>query len=118
MDSNVLNLQERKCKACSPDTPPLEGEELRQYHNRLEEGWDLSGEHHLERVFKFKNFRQALDFTVKVGEMSEEEGHHPDIVLKWGEVKVIIYTHAIEALSESDFIWAAKADGLYAESRD
>ena len=103
-------LAEQKCEACNANTPPLKGEELQQYYNKLEEGWDLIDDHHLIKTYSFKNFRQALEFTNRVGEMSEEEGHHPEIYLTWGEVKLKIYTHAIDALSENDFIWAAKAD--------
>ena len=60
--------------------------------------------------YKFKNFRQALDFTNRVGELAEEQGHHPDIYLSWGRVKLKIWTHKINGLTESDFIFAAKVD--------
>ena len=66
-------------------------------------------EHHLEREFRFKDFRAALDFTVRVGELAEQQGHHPDIYLAWGKVKLTIWTHKIDGLTESDFIFAAKA---------
>ncbi|MGA8018147.1 MAG: 4a-hydroxytetrahydrobiopterin dehydratase [Desulfobacterales bacterium] len=62
------------------------------------------------REYKFKNFRQALDFTNRVGELAEEQGHHPDIYLSWGRVKLKIWTHKINGLTESDFIFAAKVD--------
>ena len=68
--------------------------------------------HHLERASQFDDFRQALDFTLRVGEMAEEQGHHPDIFLTWGLVKVTIWTHKIDGLTESDFVFAAKADQL------
>ncbi len=67
-------------------------------------------EHHLEKVFRFKNFREALDFTWHIGELAEQQDHHPDIHLAWGEVKVTIWTHKIDGLTESDFIFAAKVD--------
>jgi 4a-hydroxytetrahydrobiopterin dehydratase len=70
------------------------------------------GEHHLEKEYRFPNFREALDFTNQVGEMAEEQGHHPDIELSWGRVKLLVWTHKIDGLTESDFIWAAKADRL------
>lgn len=108
-----MELAEQKCKPCSGDTPPLEGEELQSYKKRVDERWELIDDHHLKRDYDFKNFRQALDFTVKIGEMSEEEGHHSEIVLTWGKVSVTVYTHAIDGLSDNDFIWAAKADQLY-----
>ncbi|MEO2196592.1 MAG: 4a-hydroxytetrahydrobiopterin dehydratase, partial [bacterium] len=69
-------------------------------------------EHHLEKAYHFDDFRQALDFTVRVGEMAEEQGHHPDIFLSWGLVKVTIWTHKIDGLTESDFVFAAKSDQL------
>ncbi|MEX0778519.1 MAG: 4a-hydroxytetrahydrobiopterin dehydratase [Balneolales bacterium] len=112
MSTEELNLQERRCSACTPETPPLKGDELQQYYGRLSKDWKLVDEHHLEKAYQFKNFRQALDFTVKVGELSEEEGHHPEIFLAWGKVKLTVYTHAINALSENDFILAAKVDQL------
>jgi 4a-hydroxytetrahydrobiopterin dehydratase len=63
-------------------------------------------------VYPFDDFRQALDFTVRVGEMAEEQGHHPDIGLSWGQVTVTIWTHKIDGLTESDFVFAAKSDQL------
>ena len=70
-------------------------------------------EHHLARTFKFPDFRQALAFTNRVGELAEEQGHHPDLYLAWGRVEVTIWTHKIDGLTESDFILAAKIDQLY-----
>lgn len=113
MNKKDVKLTEQKCKPCSGDTPPLKGEELQDYYNRLDEGWDLVNNHYLTKSYDFKNFKYALDFTVKIGEMSEEEGNHPEIVLTWGKVKVTVYTHAIDGLSDNDFIWAAKAVELY-----
>ena len=69
-------------------------------------------EHHLEKAYRFDDFRQALDFTVRIGEMAEEQGHHPDIHLSWGLVKITIWTHKIDGLTESDFVFAAKSDQL------
>jgi len=70
-------------------------------------------EHHLEKTFAFEDFRQALNYTNKVGEIAEHEGHHPDIYLGWGKVRLTIWTHKIDGLTESDFILAAKADEAY-----
>jgi 4a-hydroxytetrahydrobiopterin dehydratase len=75
-------------------------------------GWDIVSEHHLEKEYKFKDFRAALDFTNRVGELAEAQGHHPDIYLAWGKVKLTLWTHKIDGLTESDFIFAAKADSL------
>src|SRR5690606_10851491 len=113
MEKETTRLSERKCEACNEQTPPLRGEMLREYHDRLGSGWELVGEHHLQKSFRFRNFRQALDFTNLVGEMSEEEGHHPEIVLSWGRCDLKVYTHAIDALSMNDFIWAAKAQEIF-----
>jgi 4a-hydroxytetrahydrobiopterin dehydratase len=77
-------------------------------------GWQVVNEHHLEKGYRFDDFRQALDFTVRVGEMAEEQGHHPDIALSWGLVTVTIWTHKIDGLTESDFVFAAKSDQLLA----
>ena len=69
-------------------------------------------DHQLEKEFRFKDFREALAFTNRVGELAEAQGHHPDIYLTWGKVKLTIWTHKVDGLTESDFILAAKADAL------
>ena len=76
----------------------------------------MVGEHHLEKEYSFKDFREALAFTNRVGELAEAQGHHPDIYLAWGKVKLTIFTHKIGGLSEADFVFAAKADRLLAET--
>jgi 4a-hydroxytetrahydrobiopterin dehydratase len=93
--------------------PPLKGRELKILEQQLAGGWTVVNEHHLEKEYKFKDFRQALDFTDKIGELAESQGHHPDIYLAWGKVKLMIWTHKIDGLTESDFIFAAKADLHY-----
>jgi 4a-hydroxytetrahydrobiopterin dehydratase len=79
-------------------------------HEQLGNDWKVIDEHHLEKEYRFKNFREALDFTNRVGELAESVGHHPDIFLAWGKVRLTVWTHKIGGLSESDFIFAAKAD--------
>jgi 4a-hydroxytetrahydrobiopterin dehydratase len=74
--------------------------------------WELVDEQRLEKTYKFKNFREALDFTVRIGELAERVGHHPDIFLAWGRVKLTVWTHKIGGLSEADFVFAAKADRI------
>jgi len=108
----MSDLASRECKPCKGGVPPLEGEELRKLHAELDNDWQVVDDHHLEKEYSFKNFRQALDFTNRVGEMAEEVGHHPDIELGWGRVKLKVYTHKIDGLNEADFVWAAKADAL------
>ncbi|HET9226485.1 MAG TPA: 4a-hydroxytetrahydrobiopterin dehydratase [Thermoanaerobaculia bacterium] len=104
-------LAAKKCVPCEGGVPALKGVELRRMFSQLE-GWNLVNEHHLEKEYLFKDFRQALDFVNRLGEVAEEEGHHPDIFLTWGKVKVTLWTHSVGGLSENDFILAAKADGL------
>jgi 4a-hydroxytetrahydrobiopterin dehydratase len=104
-------LASKQCIPCRGNIPPLKAEGLEKLHRQLDDGWTIVDEHHLEREYKFKNFRQALDFTNRVGELAEEQGHHPDIYLSWGRVKLTIWTHKIDGLTESDFIFAAKVDG-------
>ncbi|MBX9923831.1 MAG: 4a-hydroxytetrahydrobiopterin dehydratase [Rhabdochlamydiaceae bacterium] len=109
MDANC-KLSSKKCIPCNKDTPPLKGDLLTQMHKLLSPGWQLIEEHHLEKEYLFKNFREALVFTNKIGEIAEKEGHHPDIFLSYGKVKIQLWTHKINGLSESDFILAAKCD--------
>jgi 4a-hydroxytetrahydrobiopterin dehydratase len=94
--------------------PPLKGDELAKLAGELGGGWQVVAEHQLEKEYKFKDFREALAFTNKVGELAEAQGHHPDICLTWGKVKLAIWTHKIDGLTESDFVMAAKADKLLA----
>jgi 4a-hydroxytetrahydrobiopterin dehydratase len=78
----------------------------------LANNWELVDKHHLDKTYEFSNFAQALDFTNRVGALAEAVNHHPEIRLSWGWVRLIIYTHKIDGLTESDFIWAAKSDSL------
>jgi len=103
-------LAQENCIPCRGGVPPLKGEELDALQEKLGNGWQIINEHHLEKEYIFADFRQALDFTVKVGEVAENQGHHPDIYLAWGKVKLTIWTHKIDGLTDSDFILAAKAD--------
>ena len=111
-EGSLCMLADRKCTPCKGGTPPLKGEMLLQYQNELPGDWKVIDEQRLEKTYKFKNFREALDFTIRVGELAESVQHHPDIFLAWGQVKLAIWTHKILGLSESDFILAAKADRL------
>ena len=103
-------LAEKTCSACKGDEAPMKGEALDNLREQLGEGWKVVDEHHLEKTFTFDDFRQALDFTNRVGEIAEDQGHHPNIVLTYGKVKLQIWSHKIDGLTESDFILAAKAD--------
>ena len=107
-------LAEKECVPCKGGVPRLEGEELARVGRQLEPGWQVVNEHHLEKEYKFKDFRDALAFVNRVSELAEKQNHHPDIYLAWGKVKVTVWTHKIDGLTESDFILAAKADKLQA----
>lgn len=110
----MSELAQRECVPCKGGIPPLQGDALHALHGKLDGQWRLVQEHHLEKEFKFKDFRQALDFTNRVGELAEAQNHHPEITLGWGRVKVAIWTHKIDGLTESDFVFAAKIDQLLA----
>ena len=103
-------LSQKKCIPCSKDMPPLKGKALQELYHQLNKGWRVVDEHHLEKEYTFKDFKEALDFTNKVGFVAAEEGHHPDIHLSYGKVKIDLWTHKINGLSESDFVLAAKCD--------
>ncbi|MEJ2286914.1 MAG: 4a-hydroxytetrahydrobiopterin dehydratase [Desulfobacterales bacterium] len=105
-------LSKKQCIPCKGGTPPLKGENLAKIHRQLNGNWIIVDEHHLEKEYAFGNFRQALAFTNQVGELAEAEGHHPDIYLSWGKVKLMVWTHKIDGLTESDFIFAAKVNEL------
>ena len=104
-------LASKTCVPCRGGVPPLKGAELAALAKQVD-GWAVVEEHHVTRTFKFPDFRQALSFVNKVGELAEEQGHHPDIYLAWGKAEIKIWTHKIDGLTESDFILAAKIDQL------
>ena len=106
----MTDLAKKTCIPCRGGVPPLKGDQLEDLQDKLKNDWKIINEHHLEKEYSFKNFKEALDFTVKVGELAENQDHHPDIFLTWGKVKVTIWTHKIDGLTESDFIFAAKTD--------
>lgn len=108
----MRDLAAKQCVPCKGGVPPLEGPQIQTLLDRLGGGWKVVDDHHLVKEYRFGNFREALDFTNRVGELAEEQGHHPDIELSWGRVKLLVWTHKIDGLTESDFVWAAKADGL------
>ncbi len=111
----MVTLYQLKCTACRGDEPPVSDEEIPPLHQQVPD-WRIverDGIKRLERVFKFKNFAQALHFTNQVGSLAEEEGHHPTILTEWGRVTVTWWTHKIKGLHQNDFIMAAKTDRLY-----
>lgn len=108
----MTTLAEKKCTPCQGGFKPLKGDSLKQRVQVLDPGWKVVDEHHLERTFTFADFRAALDFVNRVGDVAEEEGHHPGIHLTYGKATVALWTHKIDGLHDNDFILAAKIDRL------
>ncbi|MCK0164783.1 4a-hydroxytetrahydrobiopterin dehydratase [Marinobacter sp. S6332] len=108
-------LAEQRCEACNANAPKVADEEKLSLHKDVQD-WEIlsvDGEEQLRRIFKFKNFSQALAFTNKVGELAERENHHPAILLEYGKSTVSWWTHAIGGLHKNDFIMAARTDSAY-----
>ena len=108
----MSKLAEKDCVPCKGGVPPLKGQALTKIRKQLNGHWKVIKGHHLEKEYDFKDFKQALAFTNRVGKLAEAQGHHPDIYLAWGKVKVTIWTHKVDGLTESDFVLAARADRL------
>ncbi len=106
-------LAQKSCTACQGATHALNPHETQTLHKQLNKAWKVVQEKQLEREFTFPDFNTALAFTNKIGAIAEEEGHHPDIYLTWGKVKITLFTHKINGLSESDFVLAAKYDLIH-----
>ncbi len=105
-------LASQTCVPCRGGVPPLKGGELQQILQQVPQ-WKAVNEHHITRLFTFPDFKQALAFVNRVGEVAEEQGHHPDILLTWGKAEITMWTHKIDGLTRSDLIMAAKIDQLY-----
>jgi 4a-hydroxytetrahydrobiopterin dehydratase len=108
----ACSLSDRTCEPCKGGTPPLAGDELDRYRTDLGSTWMVVEGHDLEKSFTFRNFRDAMAFAVAIGELAEQQGHHPNLHVAWGLVRVVLWTHKIGGLSPSDFILAAKIDAL------
>ena len=113
-----MSLADKECVPCKGGVDPLKGDELDKMASELGNDWKVVDNHHLEKVFDFPDFKTALDFTNKIGELAEDIGHHPDIALSYGQVVVIVWTHKINGLNEADFIFAAKVDQRYSPPKD
>ncbi|CAB0149891.1 Putative pterin-4-alpha-carbinolamine dehydratase [Pseudidiomarina piscicola] len=113
----MSDLKQQKCEACNADAPKVSDDELAELMREIPEWAPVArdGVMQLEREFKFKNFKQALAFTNKVGDIAEAEFHHPTLVTEWGKVTVTWWTHAINGLHKNDFIMAARTDAALAE---
>ena len=112
----MKDLFKKKCVTCEGGVLPFDISEIHKYQKKVD-GWEVKKDFKkiffLEKKFKFKNFLESQNFINKVGEISENENHHPDVSFGWGYAKIIITTHSIEGLSENDFILAAKIDQIF-----
>src|SRR5262249_24935753 len=109
----MSELTDKHCVPSRKGVPRLQGTELHAFAAHLS-FWRVIEEHHLLKAFLFPDFARALEFVNRVGAIAEQEGHHPDLGLSWGQVDVKIFTHKIDGLSENDFILAAKVDAAHA----
>lgn len=107
------SLADKRCVPCRGGVPPLTTEKIKLFLSQLD-GWDVSDDHHLSKSYTFPDFATALAFVNRVGCEAEEQRHHPDVWLAWGKVRLDIWTHKIDGLSESDFVLAARCDRLLA----
>jgi len=107
----MAELADKQCVPCRGGVPALRASEIRPLLEQVPK-WELFTTHHIERDYEFPDFKTALEFVNKVGAVAEEQGHHPDIGLGWGRVEIMIYTHKVNGLTESDFILAAKIDRI------
>jgi 4a-hydroxytetrahydrobiopterin dehydratase len=106
----ISELAKKDCIPCKGGVDPLKGAELHKYHEVLNNAWQLIDEHHLEKVYQFKDWTEAMAFANKVSDIAEAQDHHPDLTIGYGKVKVKIYSHKIDGLTESDFVFAAKVE--------
>ena len=109
-----MDLTQQKCTACHKNAPHVTEDEIAQLKPQIPD-WNIvnvEGVAHLERTYKFPDFKTALAFTKSVGDVADGEGHHPALLTEWGKVKVSWWTHAISGLHKNDFIMAAKTDEI------
>ena len=105
-------LNQAFCEPCSLGTPPLSGAMIDELLKSVDPQWRVESNFSISRSFKFKDFKEALNFVNQIGEIAESQGHHPDIELSWGRVNVKLTTHKIHGLSRNDFIMAARIDTI------
>lgn len=107
----MTELASKHCVPCTGAVPALKGKELQDLAKQVP-AWKVVNEHHLNRTYEFPDFKTALEFVNRVGDVAEQEGHHPNINFTWGKVEISVYTHKVEGLTESDFVLAAKIEKL------
>ena len=108
-----MSLADQVCVPCKGGVPPLTPDQIAPLLAQLD-GWDVEEHKKLSRTYRFKNFAEAMAFANRVAAIAEEQGHHPDLHVSWGKVRVEVWTHKIDGLTESDFYFAAKCDRAYA----
>jgi 4a-hydroxytetrahydrobiopterin dehydratase len=108
----MSDLASQRCEPCRGNVPPIPAEEQSALLTQLDSDWTIVDGHHLERTYRFVNFRDALAFVNAAGAIAEEQAHHPDLHLAWGRVRVEIWTHKIDGLHTADFVLAAKLDQI------
>lgn len=106
----MMDLTKKKCVPCEVGGKPLPEEKVRELFMQLRKGWKIVNGKQLEKEFTFPDFALALKFVNTVGKIAEREGHHPEIYVSWGKVKITLWTHAVSGLTENDFIMAAKVE--------
>ena len=107
---HTASLITKKCIPCEGSAQPLQAQAIEEYRSELKLEWEVIDDKKISRLFKFKNFKEAMAFVNKVAQLAEEEGHHPDISISWNKVTLELTTHAIGGLSENDFILASKIE--------
>jgi 4a-hydroxytetrahydrobiopterin dehydratase len=115
MSANA-SLADQTCIPCKGGIPPLTHEQIVPLEAQLD-GWTVENDKKLTRTYRFKNFAEAIAYANRVAAIAEEQGHHPDLYVRWGAVTVEVWTHKIDGLTESDFYFAAKCDRAYAQDR-
>ncbi len=108
----ISELAKLQCVPCMGGVPPLKGPALQSLLGKLGGGWKLVDEHHLEKEFEFSTFKENIAFVNRVAEVAEAQGHHPEMVVGFRKLKMLVWTHKIDGLTESDFVFAAKADAV------
>ena len=114
MEKQILELAQKQCAPCHGGTPPLKGDSLQTLFRKLENDWKIIDEHHLQKDYAFDSYKEAVRFTNLIANLAESEGHHPELLLSFINVRVSIWTHKIDGMVESDFIFAAKSDQIHA----
>jgi 4a-hydroxytetrahydrobiopterin dehydratase len=109
---DMEKLESKQCTPCRSGAPPLARGEIYILSQEIH-GWSIVGDHHIEKEYAFRDFKSALAFVNIIGDIAEREGHHPDLGLSWGRVKVRLFTHKIDGLHENDFIMAARIDEAF-----